>query len=316
MTTHAPTHHHGGLGGAALVVFTLLSWASVPLFLKHFAHLHLDPYSQNGWRYGISAAFWLPVLLVARRRGLIPRSLYRAALVPTAFNIAGQTTFAWGATLLDPGFFSFVFRVQIVFVTLGAYMLFPSERATLRSARFWTGLLLVVAGSVGLIAFKGGAPSGESSVLGIVVSVVSGALFAGYGLSVRYFVSGYPPVLGFGVICNYTALLAIPIMLVMGARAGALVFDFTLVQWLLLAASAFIGIAISHVSYYASIRRLGVSVSLGIIQLQPIVTAAGSWLLYDERLRPAQWACGVVGLVGAVLMLMATGTGAKRSAET
>ncbi|MFN8729325.1 MAG: hypothetical protein ACK5Z4_05610, partial [Planctomyces sp.] len=51
-------------GGVSLAVFTLLSWSSVPLFLHWFAgpQFGLEAFSQNGWRYGISAVFWLPFL--------------------------------------------------------------------------------------------------------------------------------------------------------------------------------------------------------------------------------------------------------------
>ncbi|MFN5662391.1 MAG: hypothetical protein ACK48N_09955, partial [Planctomyces sp.] len=47
-------------GGVSLAVFTLLSWSSVPLFLHWFAgpQFGLEAFSQNGWRYGISAVFW------------------------------------------------------------------------------------------------------------------------------------------------------------------------------------------------------------------------------------------------------------------
>lgn len=294
----------GRLEGIGLIVFTLLSWASVPLFLRVLSKdWGLDPFSANGWRYGISAVFWLPFLFWAWKRGRLPRALLAAAAVPVAFNIVGQSFFAWGPKLLDPGFFSFVFRVQVVFVTLGAYFLFPSERGTLRSPRFWAGLLLVVLGSVGLIALKpGGFPQG-ATLLGIVVALASGILFAGYGLAVRYYVSQYPPVIAFGVICQFTALGVLAVMFTLGERAGAHALTFTGYQWFILVLSAFVGIAISHVTYYASITRLGVSVSIGIIQLQPIFTAMGSLLLFDEQLVFGQWMAGLVGVCGALLML-------------
>src|SRR5262245_28336924 len=50
--------------GMVTLVLTLLGWASVPLFLRHFADL-IDGWTSNGWRYGFSALVWLPVLIVA-----------------------------------------------------------------------------------------------------------------------------------------------------------------------------------------------------------------------------------------------------------
>lgn len=311
--------------GVWLVVLTLLSWAAVPLFLRQFREDGvIDPYTANGWRYGISALFWLPYLAWLATKGQLPRALLIAAAVPVVFNILGQTAFAWGPTLLEAGFFSFVFRVQIVFVALGAYFLFPGERAVLRSGRFWLGAALVVAGSVGMVLFHddpppppgGKAAQGAVSVLGIAVALASGVLFAGYGVSVRYFVSKYSPVAAFGVICQFTAVGVVVVMLILGQEHGRRALDLSGPQWVTLVLSAFIGIAISHVMYYASIKRLGVSLSAGLLQLQPIFTAIGSMLLFGERLTTLQWTSGLVGVGGAVLMLSAGAAVSAKKAET
>jgi drug/metabolite transporter (DMT)-like permease len=341
-------------GGVSLAVFTLLSWSSVPLFLHWFAgpQFGLEAFSQNGWRYGISAVFWLPFLAWAffgpgRGGGAGGASgggggaggasdtagLLRAAIIPAAFNIAGQTAFAWGPTLLDPGFFSFIFRVQIIFVTLGAYLLFASERDTLRRPRYWLGTALVIGGSIVMIALKqpvvGGAEAGAGgaevvaggaggaevvaaaashapSLLGVLVALAGAVLFAGYGLSVRACVGQYRPILAFGVICQYTAVGVIVLMFIFGWTWHVPATQFSLFQMSMLVLSAFIGIALSHVSYYASLTSLGVAVTVGIIQLQPIVTAVASVLLLGERLSPGQWAAGVVGIIGAILMISAS----------
>jgi drug/metabolite transporter (DMT)-like permease len=304
-------------------VLTLLSWAAVPLFLHQFRQDGvIDPYTANGWRYGVSALFWLPYLGWLKSRGMLPRALVAAAAVPVAFNILGQTAFAWGPTLLEPGFFSFIFRIQIVFVALGAYFLFPAERAVLRAPLFWVGIALVAAGSIGLFLFKPsaasavGAPHDTKFWLGVAVAIASGVLFAGYGLSVRYFVSKYPPIPAFGVICQFTAVGMVVVMLAVGAGHGGAAFGLSLPQWAILVASAFIGIAISHVMYYAALRRLGVSVSSGILQLQPIFTAAGSFLIFGERLTTLQWVSGLVGVGGAVLMLAAGSIAHARQTQT
>ena len=300
----------GGGAGIGLILMTLLSWSAVPLFLKFFARPDavtgralIDGFSANGWRYGLSALFWLPLLFVAWRRGRLPKGILTAALIPTAFNIVGQTAFAWCPYFLEPGFFTFVFRVQIVFVTLGAWILFPSERATLRSARFWVGVLLVVAGSVGLIALQPAGLSTRAGVWAILLAVCSGAVFAGYGLTVRKCMHGYPSVLAFGVICQYTAVGVILLMLLFGENYGAAALSFSGFNWFMLIASAMIGIAISHVTYYAAIQRLGVTVSMGIIQLQPVLTAAASVMMGWEQLSTWQWMSGLVGVMGAMLIL-------------
>ena len=67
--------------GVAVLLCTLGCWTSVPLFLRHLAG-YIDHWTNNGWRYGASALLWLPAVVWAVRRGTLPRSVWRAALVP------------------------------------------------------------------------------------------------------------------------------------------------------------------------------------------------------------------------------------------
>ena len=69
--------------------------------------------------------------------------------------------------------------------------------------------------------------------------------------------------------------------------------------------SAVIGIALGHVFYYVSIKRLGITVSTGVIQLQPFTVAALSFYWIGEKLSAGQWVSGSIAVVGAVLMLIA-----------
>ena len=311
----AHAHPADAARGLPLILVTLASWSSIPLFLKWFVP-SIDAWTANGWRYGVSALFWLPVLTLAWRRGRLPRAIFAAALVPALLNAVGQSAFGWCPYFLDPGFFTFVFRVQIVFVALGAFALFPAERPTLRSPRFWLGAALVGIGSVGLVYFSEKGLSAPAKAAGIAIALASSALFAGYGLAIRRYMHGFPAVYAFGVVCQYTAVLVVIAMLVLGRDVnpdrlaagepmhhGAAVLAFTPFQWFMLVLSAMIGIALSHVSYYAAIQRLGVSVSMGIVQLQPVLTSLASMALFGERLTGGQWASGVLGVAGAILIL-------------
>ncbi|MFN9972790.1 MAG: hypothetical protein ACK58T_23165, partial [Phycisphaerae bacterium] len=78
--------------GVTLILLTLASWTVVPLFLRHFTTM-IDGWSANGWRYGFSALLWLPILLLAVRRGTFPQHLWKAALLPSFFNAIAQIAF-------------------------------------------------------------------------------------------------------------------------------------------------------------------------------------------------------------------------------
>ncbi|MCW5756791.1 MAG: DMT family transporter [Phycisphaeraceae bacterium] len=322
-TTPSPAATHQQLTGVVLVVLTLVGWSSIPLFLRHFAE-DIDGWTSNGWRYGFAALLWLPVLLVAGWRRKLPPRLFALALVPAAFNIVGQVCFTWAHYLLDPGMLTFALRAHIVFVTIGAALLFASERAVIRRPLFLIGIVLVVGGTSATILLAPDKPStasqasgvladspAQARALGVALSIAAGAFFACYALGVRKCMAGVNSIVAFAAISQYTALAMIALMLPLGVAAGltALPSDWhgmgalTLSGFGLLLLSSVIGIALGHVGYYMAIGRLGVAVTSGVIQLQPFVVSIASLLLFKELLTGGQWVAGAVAVCGAGSML-------------
>lgn len=290
--------------GVLLVVFTLLGWASVPLFLKFFAS-HIDVWTSNGWRYGFAALLWAPVLVLGRRQ--TPERLWRRALVPSLFNAAGQVCFGAAHYLIDPALLTFGLRLQLVFVVAGSALLFPSERRLLRSGRYLVGLALVFLGTLATVA-QDPAFGERAGLLGVALSVGSGALFAGYALSVRRYLSETPPLLAFATVSQITAAITVGLMLLLGARAGLEAPAMGGLNFGLLLLSSVIGIAVGHVAYYAAIQRLGVTATSGVIQLQPVIVAVASAFLYPEAaLSAGQWATGMLAVGGATWALAVQG---------
>lgn len=284
------------------LLLTLLGWSSVPLFLKHFAAL-IDPWTSNGWRYGFSALLWAPVLLHAARGRALPRRLWTLAFVPGVFNCLGQVCFTTAHYHIGPGLLTFGLRMQIIFVAAGAAMLFPTERRVVHSRGFLGGVALVLGGTIGVVLLGQADVTAGASGLGVGLAVASGLLFACYALAVRKFMHGIAPVTAFAAVSQYTAIGMVALMLAFGDRAGASVLDLAGMQIVWLLVSAVIGIALGHAFYYTAIARLGVAVSAGVIQLQPILVAVASYFLFGERLTAAQWACGAVAISGAGMIL-------------
>lgn len=294
------------------IVMTLLGWSAVPLIITHFAQT-LDVWTSNGWRYGLSALLWAPVLILGWRRGTLPAGLWRAAIWPAAFNTLGQIAFAWSFYKTDPTTATFGLRMQIVFVSIGAYLLFPSERALLRRPLTWLAIALVLGGVTGTIVLSPGARSVEqvaSNTFGVLLAVVSGLLFAGYALAVRRCMHGVPSVTAFAAISQYTAAAIVGLMLIVGHDSATGHWDGGLSAWrlptdqfLLLLFSAIIGIALGHVFYYIAIARLGVAVSSGVVQLQPVLVAIGAYFVLNKQVTAGQMGAGTVAVCGAVLLL-------------
>ena len=288
--------------GLATIAITLLGWSSVPLFLRHFAS-DMDAWTSNGWRYGFAALLWAPVVAWGLRARSLPRGIFRAALVPGIVNSIGQVFFTWAHYKIDPGLLTFGLRTQILFVAAGAYLLFPQERRLVRTPMFWLGVALVLSGTGGTILL-GGHPPRLGQLAGIAMAITAGVFFASYSVSVRYYMSAYPSVTSFAVISQYTALAMVGLMLGIGDKGGARPLDLPGTQLTLLLLSSVIGIALGHVAYYISIKRLGVAASSGVLQIQPICVATASYFLFHEVLTVAQWMSGALAVTGAVVILM------------
>lgn len=299
--------------GVLTILLTLLGWSSIPLFQKHFSH-SVDAWTSNGWRYGFSALLWAPALILSWRRKTLPPGLWSAALWPSFFNTLGQVAFTWAFYLIDPGLGTFGLRMQIVFVTLGAAALFDSERRIVGSPGFLIGLALVFGGTLGTLALGSGFGQ-RATTLGVLVAIGSGLLFAGYALSVRRFMHGLPPLTAFAAISLYTAIGSVGLMLLWGERHGLTVLALPRTEITLLLLSSVIGIGLGHTLYYASIARLGVAVSAGVIQLQPFLVAAASYFLFNERLSALQWGCGGFAVLGAAVILLVQQQQCRAAAE-
>lgn len=306
-------HHsdrESGLGlllGLTTVLLTLLGWSVTPLFIKHFATPgssgYIDPWTSNGWRYGFSALLWAVPLITWHVRGKLPAGLWRAALVPALMNCLGQLGFTWAHYKIEPGLLTFGLRAQMIVVAVGAAVLFPIERRAIRRPAFIVGLLMVMGGTAGTIAFDDGFGEG-TTMFGVGLSLWAGAFFAGYALAVRKCMVGINPMMSFAMISQYTAGTMLVIMLFAGEELGATALRMPADQFGFLLLSSVVGIGLGHVLYYISIARLGVAVSTGVIQLQPFTVALLSYVWFGEVLRASQWVTGGVAVGGAVLMLV------------
>lgn len=302
--------------GVVTVLVTLLGWSSVPLFIVHFSR-DIDVWTSNGWRYALSAVLWAPLLVWLWARRTMPAGLWRAALVPSVFNALGQAAFAWAFYNLDPATVTFGLRLQIVFVALGAYAMFPSERAVLKSPWAIGGIVLLLLGIAGtlFLADRSNVPEAVAGAradyaVGVTLAVGSGLLFAAYALSVRKFMHSFPSVTAFAAISQYSSAILVVAMLVLARdpRTGGADFGYSALRlgagpFALLLLSSVIGIGLGHVFYYISIARLGVAVSSGVMQLQPFCVAVAQLALFDKRLTGGQWAGGMVAVLGAAMLL-------------
>lgn len=294
--------------GTLAVLANVCIWGSTPVLLKDLTeYLPDDPWTANGIRYPIAAVLLWPVLFLAWRRGELGRRVLLAALVPAAFAFVGQILWA-AAPYCDikANAIGFFIKASTIWAVVGAMILFPGERALLRSRRFSIGLLLAVGGLLGL-AFCAGAfsddMSGKSN--GILVILVCGFFFGLYGVSVRYFMRGISPLVAFGVVAQYVSVGTVILMMVCGEPGS--IENLSRWGWILVVSTAFFGVCMAHIFFYVALLRLGASITSSFQMLSPFLTYLVAALYLKESMTggPWAWVSGVVLVMGGLFLLWA-----------
>ena len=260
----------------------------------------IDGWTANGLRYPLSAILYWPLLYYASRSGRLDWNFVRRCVLPSIFAFAGQIFWALAPYELPASEIGFFVRLSMVWTLLGAMLLFHDERALLRQLRFYVGLGLVVSGLVAMAMPVEGLSLGRSAT-GLLWILLCGAFFGFYMVSVRCCIPDVDPILAFGVVAQFVSAGTLVGLAVMG--------DLSTIERLsprtatLLVASSVLGIAMGHILMYASIQRLGASITTSCQSLMPFVTAVTAYLVLGEMLTARQWLGGIVMVVGATVLL-------------
>ncbi len=291
----------GGLSGAAFLLVNILCWSSVPVFLRYLTGT-VDAWTANGFRYPLSALLYWPVLFVAWRSGELDRQTFRRCIVPSFFALSGQVLWALAPYYLPASSIGFFMRFSLVFALAGSMLLFRDERRLLSLPQFYFGLVLLVGGfilmSISKIQFDS-----EVTFAGVVIILLCGVFMGFYGVSVRYFLRGINPLVGFGIVSHYVSVGILLAMFGMGKYSQLL--DVSQMDWLVLVASSVLGIALGHYFLYAAVSRLGAAVTSGAQTVTPFLTMLlAAWLLH-ETMTGLEWCAGLTMVAGAAVLLYA-----------
>ena len=300
MTSFAPSRSFSA--AIASMLLALFFWAVVPLMLVHFTRW-VDPWTANGTRYFFAASFWLP-FVVRTLREMAPRdrrAVWRAALAPAAAHGAAQIFFGLAPYYNNATMLNFGCRLSIPFATLFGFWLLPGERPLMRSPLFWAGLACALGGF--WLMFANGFGTDSTSATGMLLLAGFAATWGLYAVFVRRNLSVYPAHLAYGVVSLLTGAPLVALMFRFGDWRALL--GLSISQWSWLVLSALLGLTLGHLFYYRAIRILGPIASEGSLLLIPFQTAVLAHFWLGDRLGPAQWAAGVVLVVGCTLLLRA-----------
>jgi len=274
---------------------TLAFWSLGPIFIKYLTG-SLDSWTQNLLRYSAACLFWLPFLLLSIKNKRFDTRTWRRAALPAALNVTMQSLWVAGFYYIGPAFMALLGKTTVIWIVGFSFVLFPDERALVKSKRFWLGLALSVTGVVGVICFKKDFAL-TGTLTGVVMALVSAFMWGVYTVSARSAFRDIDSRSGFSVMSMYTVAGLCVLALLFGRVGDCVSMDIK--SWAVVVFSGVTCIGLAHVLYYAAMRRIGATIPALVVLVQPFAVLAVSRVIFEESLNVFQLAFGLVLLAGS-----------------
>jgi drug/metabolite transporter (DMT)-like permease len=296
----SPTH--SATQGAALVIFTVLCWGSLPLVLKVLVS-EIDPVTITWYRFSGAA---LIIALVSGRGGIDQlkvafRESSRPLLLIAGTGLtANYVFFMGGLRFLTPGVAQIVMQLSPLFVVIGGVFLFNEPFLK----RQWLGVGLLAIGCALFFNQQYAQVHDLDSdfILGAGLLVLAAASWSGYLLAQKKLLQTLSS-RTLMLICYLTGIV------VLGLDADHRRIQILTTETLLV---LLLSIAITVTSYLAfatALRHIQASKAGLAIANIPLVTIVGSTLLapYIDRLPEEN--LNTVSIIGAILVVTGSAIG-------
>ena len=277
-----------------MLLVTVVLWALNLTVTRYILQHGFGPLPYAVVRYGLAAAIFLAIALVAERTlrlerrdlGLVALAALLLWLNQLAFVFALDTTSASTIALLlgaTPAF------AALIGLALGL------ERM---SRRFWAASVVSFAG-VGLVAVGSGGGGVDASARGILLGIATAATWAGYSVAIAPLMARYSASRISAVVLSlgWVAIAAT------GAPAAA-EQDFGAVStwvWALLLFATLGPLVLTNVLWFRALGGIGPARATLIANLQPFAAALIALVLLSERMTPLQVVGGL--LIGGGILL-------------
>lgn len=298
------------------IVFILLAtvfW-SFPALAVKFLTRYSDLYAQNVVRFAsASVLLWGVCLVRARREALSGLPMLLRVFPATIASFAYQYCYvrALYVPALLPGLAYLVAKLWVPFTAFLSFALFADERSLIRDWRFLTGVVLSLAGVIGLLPGNVGAEAwartaGGTLGLGLLLIVASSVFWSLYTVFVKLLVRRGSPLVAFTYVCSLITLAFLLLAVLTGESrfhvpAGAEGVAVCVVA----IGSGALCIGAAQVLYYYSIRTLGTVVCSTVLLSATFLAPLLSVLLFGERLGLRQAVAGLVLIAGCALTVQA-----------
>ena len=280
---------------------SVVCWSIGPIFIKYLTGW-VDLWTQNLLRYCMALVFWLPYLGIIIKKGRLERGVWSKALLPSGANVFLQSFWAAAFYYIGPALMILLIKSSIIWIAAFSIIFFPQERNLARSGRFWLGVLFSAVGVIGVVLCKEDFAA-HRTLVGIIFSLLAAFGWAVYSILAKICFKDIDSRTGFSVVSIYTVAGLLVLAFLFGkpfecTEMGAM-------PWVSVVVSGITGIAVSHVMYYAAMKRIGATIPSMAMLVTPFTVLALSRIVFGESLNAFQWIFGLVLLVGCGLAIWA-----------
>ena len=275
-----------------MLLTTILLWALNLSVTKYILTHGLHPLPYAAVRYGLAAAIFVCITLVAERTLRVERRHLPLVGLAIAALFANQLSFVLALDRTTASTIGLLLGAIPIFAgLLGLFI-----GAEHPSRRFWLGALVSSVG-VALVAV-GSAGDVSGGPVGILLGLSTGATWALYSVTVAPLMRTYSP--------YRISALVIPgawVLLFLVGLPASRDQDWALGPeiWALLLFATIGPLVVTNVLWFRSIHRIGPARATLAVNLQPFVAAVLAVILLSEPLSALQVAGGVLIGVGILL---------------
>ncbi len=274
-----------------MLLATVVLWALNLTVTRYILTHGFEPLAYATVRYGLAAAIFVGIVLVAERTIRIARSDLPLVAVAALFIFLNQLAFVYALDRTSASTIALILGATPAFAALIGLVL-GLERL---SRRFWIAAAISFAG-VGLVAVgSGGDVSGDR--LGILLGLATAATWAAYSVAVGPLMQRYSAsrisVVALGAAWVGILLVGLPQTTDQELSLGWEV-------WALLLFATLGPLVLTTVMWFRVIHRIGASRATLVANLQPFLAALFALVLLSESISALQIVGGAL-IAGGIL---------------
>jgi drug/metabolite transporter (DMT)-like permease len=275
-----------------MLLTTVVLWA-LNLTASRYVLTHgFQPLAYSTLRYATAAAIFLALTFAVERALRVARSDLLLVVGAAALLFVNQIGFVYALARTTASTVGLILGATPIFAALIAVAL-GLDRL---SARFWVATVVSFAG-VGLVALgAGGEVSGDA--LGIVMSIVTAATWAGYSIAVTPLQQRYS---AYRVSAFVLALTTVALAIAGSGQTATQDLSLGWEVWSLFAFAVLGPLVVTTVLWFRTLDRIGAARATLAANLHPFVAALFAVILLSETMTLVQVAGGVLIAVGIVL---------------